>query len=80
MGERFVSGPVHVGFMVDKVQLGKVFLRLLRFPPASVITLCSVLILLITLFLIKTSGPGLQTYKESNVLFTIRGSLDIKQL
>jgi len=36
---RFNSGPVHVGFMVEKVQLGKVFLRLLRFSPASVITL-----------------------------------------
>jgi len=36
---RFNSGLVHVGLIVDTVQLGKVFQRLLRFSPASVITL-----------------------------------------
>jgi hypothetical protein len=35
----FVSGPVLVGFMVDKVQVGKIYLRLLQFPPTSVIIL-----------------------------------------
>jgi hypothetical protein len=34
---RFVPGSVHVGFMVDKVALGQVFLQVLLFPPVSII-------------------------------------------
>jgi hypothetical protein len=30
-------GPVHVGFVVDKVVLGQVFLQLLLFYPVSII-------------------------------------------
>jgi hypothetical protein len=30
-------GSVHVGFVVDKVTLGQVFLRVLRFSPVSFI-------------------------------------------
>jgi hypothetical protein len=33
----FDPGSVHVGFVVDKVALGQVFLRALRFSPASLI-------------------------------------------
>jgi hypothetical protein len=33
----FVPGSRHVGFMVDKVALGQVFLRVLRFYPANII-------------------------------------------
>jgi hypothetical protein len=33
----FASGSVHVRFMVDKVALGQVFLRVLRFSPVSII-------------------------------------------
>jgi hypothetical protein len=33
----FDPGSVHVGFFVDKVALGKVFLRELRFSPVNVI-------------------------------------------
>jgi hypothetical protein len=33
----FDSGSVHVGFVVDKVALGQVFLRVLRFSPVSFI-------------------------------------------
>jgi hypothetical protein len=29
-------GSIHVGSMVDKVALGQVFLRVLRFPPVNV--------------------------------------------
>jgi hypothetical protein len=35
----FHPGSVHVGFVVDKVVLGRVFLRVLRFSPVSVIPL-----------------------------------------
>jgi hypothetical protein len=31
----FNPGPVHVGFMVDKVALGQVFLRVLRLSPVN---------------------------------------------
>jgi hypothetical protein len=34
---RFTLGSVHAGFVVDKVALGQVSLRVLRFSPASVI-------------------------------------------
>jgi len=30
------SGPVHTGFVMDRVTLGLVFLRVLRFPPVSI--------------------------------------------
>jgi hypothetical protein len=30
-------GSIHAGFVVDKVALGQVFLRVLRFSPVSVI-------------------------------------------
>jgi hypothetical protein len=30
----FASGPVRVGFVVDKVALGQAFLRVLRFTPS----------------------------------------------
>jgi hypothetical protein len=33
----FALASVHVGFVVDKVALGQVFLRVLRFPPVSII-------------------------------------------
>jgi hypothetical protein len=33
----FDPGPDHVGFVVDKVALGQVFLRVLRFSPVSFI-------------------------------------------
>jgi hypothetical protein len=33
----FASRSIHVGFVVDKVALGQVFLLLLRFPPVSII-------------------------------------------
>jgi hypothetical protein len=33
----FDPGSVHVGFVVDKVALGQVFLRVLRFLPVSFI-------------------------------------------
>jgi len=33
----FAPGSVHVGFVVDKVALGQVFLRVLRFSPVSII-------------------------------------------
>jgi hypothetical protein len=32
-----VPGSVHVGFVVDKVALGQVFLRVLRFSPVIII-------------------------------------------
>jgi hypothetical protein len=35
----FESGPVHVGFVVDKVALGQIFLRVLRFFTVSIIRL-----------------------------------------
>jgi hypothetical protein len=31
------SGPVHVGFVVDKVALGRDFLRIFRFPPVTIV-------------------------------------------
>jgi hypothetical protein len=31
----FDSGPVHVGFVVDKVALGQVFPRVFRFSPVN---------------------------------------------
>jgi hypothetical protein len=34
---RFIPGSVHVGFVVDKVALGEVFLRVLRFFPVDII-------------------------------------------
>jgi hypothetical protein len=33
----FAPGSVHVGFMVDKVALGHVFLLVLRFSPVNII-------------------------------------------
>jgi len=33
----YVMWPVHVGFVVDKVVMGRVLLRVLRFLPVSVI-------------------------------------------
>jgi hypothetical protein len=33
----FDPGSVHVGFVVDKVALGQVFPRVLRFPPVNFI-------------------------------------------
>jgi hypothetical protein len=33
----FDSGPVHVGFLVNKGTLEQVFLRVLRFSPVSII-------------------------------------------
>jgi hypothetical protein len=33
----FAPGSIHVGFVVDKVALGQVFLRVLRFSPANII-------------------------------------------
>jgi hypothetical protein len=36
---RVRSRVVHVGFMVDKVALGQVFLRVLRFSPVNFIPL-----------------------------------------
>jgi hypothetical protein len=33
---RIVSGSIHVGFVVDKVTLGQVFLRVLRLSPANI--------------------------------------------
>jgi hypothetical protein len=33
----FLPGPVHVGFVVDKVALGHFFIRFLRFSPVSII-------------------------------------------
>jgi hypothetical protein len=35
--DRIRSRVIHVGFMVNKVTLGHVFLRVLRFSPASII-------------------------------------------
>jgi hypothetical protein len=32
----FASGSIHVGFVVGKVALGQVFLRVLRFPPVNI--------------------------------------------
>jgi hypothetical protein len=34
----FALGSIHVGFVVDKVTLGQVFLRVFRFFPVSIIT------------------------------------------
>jgi hypothetical protein len=34
---RFAPGSIHVGFVVDKVALGQVFLRVLRFSPVGII-------------------------------------------
>jgi hypothetical protein len=34
---RFAPGSIHVGFVVDKVALGQVSLRVLRFSPVSII-------------------------------------------
>jgi hypothetical protein len=34
---RFASRSVHVGFEVDEVALGQVFLEVLRFSPVSII-------------------------------------------
>jgi hypothetical protein len=33
----FAPGSVHVGFVVDKVALGQVLLRVLRFSPVNII-------------------------------------------
>jgi hypothetical protein len=33
----FTPGSIHVGFVVDKVALGQVFLRVLRFSPVNII-------------------------------------------
>jgi hypothetical protein len=33
----FAPGSIHVGFVVDKVALGQVFLPVLRFSPANII-------------------------------------------
>jgi hypothetical protein len=33
----FAPGSIHVGFMVDSVALGQVFLRVLRFSPVNII-------------------------------------------
>jgi hypothetical protein len=33
----FATGSIHVGFVVDKVALAQVFLRVLQFCPASII-------------------------------------------
>jgi hypothetical protein len=32
----FASGAIHVGFVMDKVALGQVFLRVLRFSPVNI--------------------------------------------
>jgi hypothetical protein len=34
---RRTPGSIHVGFVVDKVALGQVFLRVLRFSPVNII-------------------------------------------
>jgi hypothetical protein len=33
----FAPGSIHAGFVVDKVALGQVFLRVLRFSPVNII-------------------------------------------
>jgi hypothetical protein len=33
----FAPGSIHMGFVVDKVSLGQVFLRVLRFTPSNII-------------------------------------------
>jgi hypothetical protein len=35
---RFAPGSIHVGFVVDKVALGQVFLPVLRFSPTNIIS------------------------------------------
>jgi hypothetical protein len=35
---RFKPGSVHVGFVVDQVMLGQVFLQVLQFSPVSILT------------------------------------------
>jgi hypothetical protein len=35
----FAPGSIHVGFVVDKVALGEVSLRVLRFSPVNIIPL-----------------------------------------
>jgi hypothetical protein len=37
LNPEFAPGSIHVGFLVDKVALGKVFLRVLRFSPVNII-------------------------------------------
>jgi hypothetical protein len=37
----FASRAAHVGFVVDKVALGQVFLRVLRFSPVNIIHVSS---------------------------------------
>jgi hypothetical protein len=37
VSRRPLTGSVHVGFMVDKVALGQVFVRVLRISPANFI-------------------------------------------
>jgi hypothetical protein len=33
----FEPGSVHMGFVVDKVALGQIFLRVLRHPPVNIV-------------------------------------------
>jgi hypothetical protein len=40
----FAFGSIHVGFVLDKVTLGQVFLRVLRFSPVNIIPPLSILI------------------------------------
>jgi hypothetical protein len=35
---RFMPGPVHVGFVMGKVALGQVYLRVILFSPVNIIS------------------------------------------
>jgi hypothetical protein len=52
----FASGSVYVGFVMDKVVMGQVFLRVLRLSPANIIPPCPSVLIPISLG-VWTIGP-----------------------
>ena len=73
-------GLVHVRFVVDKVTLGHVFLRLLRFSPVSIIPPLLRTHLHIQFAVIRrTNGRILGAFRKA-VIFGNRGTLDRKEI
>ena len=72
---QFDPTSVRVGILVDRVALCQVFLRVIRFPPVSIIP--SVLLIIFINILLLQEGQAGEVWEPSNkaVLFRISGCI-----
>jgi hypothetical protein len=67
----FDSRPIHVRFVIDRVALGQVFLRILQFLSVSIISLVLHIHSQLNSSLLSESRRSLATFKHSNVLSVV---------